>query len=96
MDKFDVCIAGAGVVGLAIANKLSKYARYANSSIVLLERESSFRQITSSRNSEVIHAGIYYATDSLKAKLCVTGKKLLYDHLQNFKLPYRKTNCRAK
>lgn len=90
MDKFDVCIAGAGVVGLAIAYKLSKSARYANSSIVLLERESSFGQITSSRNSEVIHAGIYYATDSLKAKLCVTGKKLLYDHLQNFKLPYRK------
>jgi L-2-hydroxyglutarate oxidase LhgO len=74
MDKFDVCIAGAGVVGLAIAYKLSKSARYANSSIVLLERESSFGQITSSRNSEVIHAGIYYATDSLKAKLCVTGK----------------------
>ena len=90
MDKFDVCIAGAGVVGLAIAYQLSKSARYANASIVLLEREPSFGQITSSRNSEVIHAGIYYATDSLKANLCVAGKKLLYDHLQKFELPHRK------
>jgi L-2-hydroxyglutarate oxidase LhgO len=90
MDRFDVCIAGAGVVGLAIAYRLSNSPKYKNASIVLIEKEESFGQITSSRNSEVIHAGIYYATDSLKAKLCVTGKDLLYAHLQEFQLPYKR------
>lgn len=90
MDKFDVCIAGAGVLGLAIAYQLSKTSRYSSKSILLLEKESNFGQITSSRNSEVIHAGIYYATDSLKAKLCVTGKELLYEHLEKYDVPYRK------
>ena len=90
MDRFDICVAGAGVVGLAIAYQISSSPAYANASIVLLEKEKSFGQITSSRNSEVIHAGIYYATDSLKAKLCAAGKELLYEHLQKFNLPYNK------
>ena len=90
MDKFDVCIAGAGLVGLAIAYQLSRAASYKNKSIVIIEKENSFGKITSSRNSEVIHAGIYYATDSLKAKLCVTGKHLLYAYLEEFNIPYRK------
>ena len=90
MDKFDVCIAGAGVVGLAIAYQLSRATSYKNKSIVIIEKENSFGKITSSRNSEVIHAGIYYATDSLKAKLCVTGKHLLYAYLEEFNIPYRK------
>ena len=90
MDKFDVCIAGAGVVGLAIAYQLSRATSQKNKSIVIIEKENSFGKITSSRNSEVIHAGIYYATDSLKAKLCVTGKHLLYTYLEEFNVPYRK------
>ena len=90
MDKFDVCIAGAGVVGLAIAYQLSRAARHRNKSIVIIEKENSFGKITSSRNSEVIHAGIYYSTDSLKAKLCVTGKHLLYAYLEEFNVPYQK------
>ena len=90
MDKFDICIAGAGVVGLAIAYQLSRASSYKNKSIVIIEKESSFGKITSSRNSEVIHAGIYYASDSLKAKLCVAGKHLLYAHLDEFYVPYRR------
>ena len=58
MDRFDICIAGAGVVGLAIAHRLLE--AFPKTSIVLTEQESSFGQHTSSRLSEVIHAGIYY------------------------------------
>jgi len=90
MDKFDVCIAGTGVVGLAIAHQLSRSQSHQEKSIVLVDKESSYGQITSSRNSEVIHAGIYYATDSLKASLCVAGKHLLYEHLERFALPFKK------
>jgi L-2-hydroxyglutarate oxidase LhgO len=84
MDKVSVTIIGAGVVGLAIAAELSKK----HSDIVLLEKESSFGQGTSSRNSEVIHAGIYYPKDSLKAKLCVEGNKLLYAFCQKNSIPH--------
>ncbi len=73
---FDITIIGAGVVGLAIANELSKY--YNN--IVVIEKNNTFGQETSSRNSEVIHSGIYYPAGSLKAKLCVEGKKLLFGY----------------
>lgn len=84
MDKVAVTIIGAGVVGLAIAAELSK--KY--SDIVLLEKEASFGQGTSSRNSEVIHAGIYYPKDSLKAKFCVEGNKLLYSFCQDNNIPH--------
>lgn len=87
MDQFDVCIVGAGVVGLAIAYQISRDPQFRNRSIVLLERDSSFGQHTSSRNSEVIHAGIYYARDSLKASLCVRGKQLLYQHCRQLDVP---------
>jgi L-2-hydroxyglutarate oxidase LhgO len=87
LDQFDVCIVGAGVVGLAIAYQISRDPQFRNRSIVLLERDSSFGQHTSSRNSEVIHAGIYYARDSLKASLCVRGKQLLYQHCRQFDVP---------
>lgn len=88
MDQFDVCIVGAGVVGLAIAYQISHSPQFRNRSIVVLERESGFGQHTSSRNSEVIHAGIYYASDSLKASLCVRGKALLYQHCRQFDVPF--------
>tara|TARA_B100000959_G_scaffold27493_2_gene26475 strand:+ start:6645 stop:7781 length:1137 start_codon:yes stop_codon:yes gene_type:complete len=82
LDRFDVCIAGAGVIGLAIALQLSNSRRFSNKAIVVVEREAGFGQHISSRNSEVIHAGIYYAADSLKARLCLRGKRLLYEHCQ--------------
>ena len=89
MDKFAVCIAGAGVVGLAIAYKLASSKQLQGKDIVVVEREASFGQHTSSRNSEVIHAGIYYPTGSLKARLCVRGKALLYDHCQRHSVAHR-------
>ncbi len=82
---YDVVIIGAGVVGLACAAVLSQ--KY---SVIVLERHESFGKETSSRNSEVIHAGIYYKSGSLKAKLCVKGNKLLYDWCRDYKLPFRK------
>ncbi len=83
MDS-DVTIIGAGVIGLAIAEKVSE--RYKN--VILLEKHPTFGQETSSRNSEVIHAGIYYPQGSLKAKLCVEGKSLLYDYCRKWDIPF--------
>jgi len=83
----EITIIGAGVIGLAIAEKLSK--NYKN--VFLIEKHTTFGQETSSRNSEVIHAGIYYQKDSLKAKFCVEGKKLLYDYCRKYKVPFK--NC---
>jgi len=82
-----ITIIGAGVVGLAIAEKLSE--EYNN--VFLIEKHSSFGQETSSRNSEVIHAGIYYTRNSLKAKLCVEGKQLLYEYCKKYDVPFK--NC---
>jgi L-2-hydroxyglutarate oxidase LhgO len=84
-EKIDCAVIGAGVVGLAIARKLAMSGR----EVVILEAEQAFGTHTSSRNSEVIHAGIYYSTGSLKARLCVAGRKALYrycaDHAVNHK-----------
>ncbi|MFH2146285.1 MAG: NAD(P)/FAD-dependent oxidoreductase [Candidatus Omnitrophota bacterium] len=76
MEKVNVTIIGAGVVGLACALKISENLR----DIVVVEKNSSFGQETSSRNSEVIHAGIYYPPGSLRARLCLEGKVALYDY----------------
>ena len=76
MDKVKYSIIGAGVAGLAIAYELSKNS---DSDIVVFEQNPSFGQETSSRNSEVIHAGIYYPKGSLKSRLCLEGNKLLYE-----------------
>lgn len=75
MEKVDITIVGAGVIGLAVAAELSKVYQ----DIFIIEKNSSFGQEASSRNSEVIHAGIYYPPDSLKAKTCVEGNRLLYE-----------------
>jgi L-2-hydroxyglutarate oxidase LhgO len=84
-EKIDCAVIGAGVVGLAIARRLALEGR----EVVILEAEAAFGTHTSSRNSEVIHAGIYYPTDSLKARLCVAGRLALYrycaDHDVNHK-----------
>ena len=86
MDQTKITIIGAGVIGLALAAELSK--KYKD--IVLLEKETTFGQGTSSRNSEVIHAGIYYPKGSLKAKLCVEGSRLLYKYCQEHDIPHKR------
>ena len=72
--QVDCIVIGAGVIGLAVARALARRGR----EVVILERERQFGMHTSSRNSEVIHAGIHYEPGSLKAKLCVSGRDLLY------------------
>ncbi|WP_350226386.1 NAD(P)/FAD-dependent oxidoreductase [Thalassotalea sediminis] len=86
MEKFDAVVIGAGVVGLAIARELSEQFSH----VLLIEKNSTFGEETSSRNSEVIHAGIYYPEDSLKAKLCVEGKHLLYQYCRESCVPVRR------
>ncbi len=82
---FDAVVIGAGVVGLAIARELAVNGR----SVVVLERNAHFGEETSSRNSEVIHAGLYYPPGSLKARLCVTGRQRLLDYCEQRQVPYR-------
>lgn len=86
MERVDIVVIGAGVVGLAVGARLS--ARFKN--LYVLERHDSFGQETSSRNSEVIHAGIYYNTGSLKAKTCVEGNQLLYETCIKNKIPHKR------
>jgi L-2-hydroxyglutarate oxidase LhgO len=73
-ERIECAVIGAGVVGLAVARRLALAGR----EVVILEAERAIGTHTSSRNSEVIHAGIYYASGSLKARLCVAGKHALY------------------
>jgi L-2-hydroxyglutarate oxidase LhgO len=87
MMDADITIIGAGVVGLAIAENVSK----THNNVFLIEKHTSFGQETSSRNSEVIHAGIYYTKDSLKARLCVEGKWMIYDYCKKYDIPFN--NC---
>ncbi|WP_414693876.1 NAD(P)/FAD-dependent oxidoreductase [Polaromonas sp.] len=76
MEHVDVVVIGAGVVGLAVARALALQGR----EVMVLEAADAIGTGTSSRNSEVIHAGIYYPQGSLKAALCVQGKQMLYDY----------------
>ncbi|MBM3359233.1 MAG: NAD(P)/FAD-dependent oxidoreductase [Betaproteobacteria bacterium] len=75
-ERIECAVIGAGVVGLAVARALAMRGR----EVVVLEAENTFGMHTSSRNSEVIHAGIYYPPGSLKARLCVAGKHALYGY----------------
>lgn len=75
MEQLDVVVIGAGVVGLAVARALALAGR----DVMVLEKEQAIGTGVSSRNSEVVHAGLYYTPGSLKARLCVRGKELLYD-----------------
>ena len=81
----DIVIAGAGVIGLAIARELAM----AGSEVLLVEAASAIGTGTSARNSEVIHAGIYYPHGSLKAQCCTEGRRALYDYLRQRSLPFR-------
>ena len=86
MDKQDVVVIGAGVVGLAIARLLAMYGR----DVLVVEKAASFGTETSSRNSEVIHSGIYYPAGSLKALSCVQGAAALYEYCRIKSVPFRR------
>lgn len=80
-------VIGGGVVGLAIARELAQQ----NPSTVLLERHGAVGTETSSRNSEVIHAGLYYPVNSLKTRLCIEGNRLMYEYAAKQGVPTK--NC---
>jgi L-2-hydroxyglutarate oxidase LhgO len=82
----DVVVVGAGVVGLAAAAALTRTGR----SVVVLEKNPGIGREITARNSEVIHAGIYYPAGSLKAKLCVAGREALYARCESQKIPHRR------
>ena len=79
-------VIGAGVVGLAIAQELALQGR----EVLVLEAGQRFGEGVSSRNSEVVHGGLYYPQHSLKAELCVQGRQALYDFCETRHLPFRK------
>jgi L-2-hydroxyglutarate oxidase LhgO len=85
LAEIDVAIIGAGVIGLATAREIAQEKK----EIFVFEKNRTFGLETSSRNSEVIHAGIYYPEDSLKAKLCVEGKSLLYKLCDKHNIAYK-------
>ncbi len=85
-DEVDCVVVGAGVVGLAVARALALAGR----DVLVLEAADAIGTGTSSRNSEVIHAGIYYTSGSLKARLCVLGKKLLYAYCKERAIDHRR------
>src|SRR5687767_3254412 len=87
MDSVECVVVGAGLVGLAVARALARDGR----EVVILEAEDAIGTHTSSRNSEVIHAGIYYPKGSLKARACVAGKELLYEYCVAHGVPHRRS-----
>jgi L-2-hydroxyglutarate oxidase LhgO len=87
MDRVECVIVGAGVIGLAIARRLARSGR----EVIVLEAAESIGTATSSRSSEVIHAGIYYPAGSLMARMCVSGRRALYAYCGEYRIPHR--NC---
>ncbi|MBS0643684.1 MAG: NAD(P)/FAD-dependent oxidoreductase [Acetobacteraceae bacterium] len=87
MEQVDCVVVGAGVVGLAVARALAQAGR----DVIILEAAEGIGTETSSRNSEVIHAGIYYPANSLMARFCVAGRRALYRYCDEKGVPYR--NC---
>jgi hypothetical protein len=86
MDSVECVVVGAGVIGLAVARALARSGR----EVILLERGDTIGSETSSRNSEVIHAGIYNPTGSWKTRLCVAGRERLYDYCQSRGVGHRR------
>jgi L-2-hydroxyglutarate oxidase LhgO len=86
LDKVDAIVIGAGAVGLAIASEIARRDR----DVFILEKESTIGQGASSRNSEVIHAGIYYVTGTLKAKVCVEANPMIYQICAENKIPHKR------
>src|SRR5215831_11330900 len=87
MEKVDCVVVGAGVIGLAIARQQALAGR----EVIVIEAAEGIGTVTSSRNSEVIHAGIYYKAGSLMARMCVGGKRKLYDYCASHGIPHK--NC---
>lgn len=87
MHDIDCVVAGAGVVGLAIARALALSGR----EVLVVEKANAIGTGTSSRNSEVIHAGLHYAPGSLKARLCIDGRELLYAYCREHGVAHRRT-----
>lgn len=85
-EQIQTVVIGAGVVGLAIARKLAASGR----EVIVLESEDAIGTATSARNSEVIHAGIYYPKNSLKARFCVAGNKALYAYCEERAIPHKR------
>src|SRR5215471_21726866 len=83
-ETADCVVIGAGVVGLAIARELAVAGR----EVIVIEAAEAIGTHTSSRNSEVIHAGLYYPKGSLKARFCVAGKALLYEYCKDRGVPF--------
>ncbi len=86
MGEAKIVVIGAGVVGLAVAAKLSE----GNSGVYILEKNARFGLETSIHNSCVIHSEIHYPPNSLKAKLCVRGNFLMYELCEKYSIPYKK------
>lgn len=86
MEQVDCVVVGAGVVGLAVARALALQGR----EVLVLEAASAIGTGTSSRNSEVIHAGLYYPEGSQKARWCVRGRQLLYAYCEARAIPHRR------
>lgn len=86
MDQVDAIVVGAGVVGLAVARELARAGR----EVLILEAAARFGTGASARNSEVIHAGLYYPPGSLKARLCVEGREKLYGFCAERDIPHRR------
>ncbi len=86
MDRVECVVVGAGVIGLAIARRLAQAGR----EVIVLESTGDIGNGTSSRNSEVIHAGIYYPSGSLMARLCVSGKHALYEYCESHGVPHKR------
>lgn len=84
MDEVECVVIGAGIIGLAVARALAQSGR----DVVVVEKEDAIGTHTSSRNSEVIHAGIYYPHDSLMARFCVAGRKALYAYCEQRSIPH--------
>jgi L-2-hydroxyglutarate oxidase LhgO len=86
LDSIDCLVIGAGVVGLAVARALARAGR----EVIVVEAQGAIGTGTSSRNSEVIHAGIYYPTGLIKTRLCVEGKAMLYAFCRDHGVPHRR------
>lgn len=82
----EACVIGAGVIGLAVARALAA----AGKEVLVLDRANMIGSETSSRNSEVIHAGLYYGADTFKGRFCVQGKKLLYEYCESRHVPFKR------
>src|ERR1700735_4917675 len=87
MEKVECVVIGAGVIGLAVARRLAQSGR----EVIVLEAAEGIGTVTSARNSEVIHAGIYYRAGSLMARMCVSGKQALYRYCRDQGIAHR--NC---